>query len=149
MDYIDKRDDVEQCGVDENNIYWRDGKGRLTHIANFTFKLDKVAEVESQFKYHVRFFASISDSVQEVHSSFYSFEEFSELDFFAIDRHLVLAMGNRSRKCLCHFFQQQASLLEDSDLIYVSKLGEFALQGYHIMQWVAKCCPLQIIPNVL
>ena len=55
MDYIDKRDDVEQCGVDENNIYWRDGKGRLTHIANFTFKLDKVAEVEAQFKYHVRF----------------------------------------------------------------------------------------------
>ena len=45
MDYIDKRDDVEQCGVDENNIYWRDGKGRLTHIANFTFKLDKVAEL--------------------------------------------------------------------------------------------------------
>ena len=129
MDYIDKRDDVEQCGVDENNIYWRDGKGRLTHIANFTFKLDKVAEVESQFKYHVRFFASISDSVQEVHSSFYSFEEFSELDFFAIDRHLVLAMGNRSRKCLCHFFQQQASLLEDSDLIYVSKLGEFCVAG--------------------
>lgn len=129
------------CVVKDDNLYWQNKQGNMIHVANFYFELTEVVRSDSEDRYAVEIFTKICERTCNIHSGYYSFAEFTRLDFFELDRHLVLAEGNRSLKYLYHFFQQQAAQLDDSDNFYINKLGDNVVETKHYY-----CMGSQLLP---
>ena len=114
-----------------SKLYRRDNKEKNTYISNFFFELKEVINTDSGCKYKVEIFVDIDDDVCNIHTGYCSFDEFKKIDFFKLDRHLVVSTERRSLKYLYYLFQQQASVLEDSDIYLVDKLGDNIINGKH------------------
>ena len=63
----------------------------------FFFELKEVINTDSGCKYKVEIFVDIDDDVCNIHTGYCSFDEFKKIDFFKLDRHLVVQKAEYCR----------------------------------------------------